>query len=66
MQKWEYKRCTVGERNSDRLAEIKIGAKEAVMMKELGEQGWELVAVSPTSFAYFKRPLIESSHDKKE
>tara|TARA_B100001142_G_scaffold140352_1_gene141835 strand:- start:266 stop:442 length:177 start_codon:yes stop_codon:yes gene_type:complete len=57
MHKWQYKRCTVIgiEADSDRLAEMSKLAKEAVMFKELGEQGWELVSVS-NSIAYFKKP----------
>ena len=59
MQKWEY---YVGGTD----------ALERLSLERLGQEGWELVSVAFTyksnqyAKAIFKRPLIESSHDKKE
>ena len=53
MQKWEY---------------MEIDIKQHTNQHQLalaGKQGWELVAANKYRI-YLKRPLIESSHDKKE
>lgn len=44
MQKWEY---------------LIAGVMEPKRLNELGEQGWELVAVTETHTFYFKRPLSQ-------
>jgi len=45
--KWEYK-----------VQYLSIGLDKSVkLLTELGQEGWELVAIDPSSHGYFKRKL---------
>lgn len=58
MTKWEYRNVSVYyEDYSDEFAPAQAAIQ--TLFNELGEQGWELVAVTGNSNhrAYFKRPV---------
>ena len=60
MVKWEYcleykKEVTYYTMNGERVQGFKSDSAAAC---ELGENGWELVAVQPLGTMYFKRPKV--------
>lgn len=58
MQKWEYCICQRPMYPNNPALSFD---KTFEMLKELGSQGWELVAVDPAGYGvmYFKRPVKE-------
>jgi DNA-binding protein H-NS len=57
MPEWEYRKIDLNDlpRKSD----------EIDMLRDAGQQGWELVAISANKIAYFKRRLDEVSEDEE-
>jgi hypothetical protein len=50
MKKWEYKRITIN---------LNYAEHSESVLKELGSQGWELVAVCGSTLCVFKREAQE-------
>jgi hypothetical protein len=49
MSRWEYRIVN--------LSETSRGARDIDLLADAGEQGWELVTVTPNNMAYMKRPV---------
>jgi hypothetical protein len=48
MSRWEYRIVN--------LSETSRGARDIDLLADAGEEGWELVVVTPNNMAYLKRP----------
>jgi len=51
MPQWEYRTIN--------LCDLPRNCKEAELLDEAGDEGWELVAITSNNLAYLKRPIPE-------
>jgi hypothetical protein len=49
MPEWEYRKIDLNDPPR--------GKEHIDLLTDAGEQGWELIAITPNNFAYLKRPL---------